>query len=156
MREGWNGEGHDQGGLQDLYLVVADVGIEAAIGDGLNHALEEAVGIGGVFGDAGYAEYRGLPYVVGIYLGDGDVELVADSGGDGLDYAPLGLQRVALGDVESEGTDSYDQDCLLRAKEGSGTLWVPLAASGEAGHESLGTLTLREPALLPGERAAHR
>jgi len=106
------GAGGERGELENLYLVVGDIGVEAAVCDGLDHALEEAVGIGSVFGDAGYAEDRRLPYVVGVYFSDGDVELVADPGSDGLDHAALGLQRLALGDVEGEGAYSDDQRLL--------------------------------------------
>ena len=59
-------------------------------------------GVAGVVADGADGQGGDLPSVAVVELGDGDVEALSDAGGEGAQQAALGLEGVALGQVEGD------------------------------------------------------
>src|SRR5690242_9986486 len=93
---------------QYLHALVDQLRVAVASPHEVGDVREHLLGVGAAGADAADADDGGVPDLVIVHLGGGDVEAVAHTLHDGLDHAPLIFQRVAIGDGDGEAADSDD------------------------------------------------
>jgi len=89
-------------GIQELDLVVQDLGIAPVGLDKVHHMRQGLVDMAAVVADAGYAQCSHLPHVLVIDLSDGDVELILHPGGDRPEHHSLALKGMVFRDTQPD------------------------------------------------------
>jgi hypothetical protein len=93
---------HDSLNVYYLDSVVQYLHVKATFDDEVHHLGEHLVGMPPVVADVAESNGSPLPGVVVVNLGYGNVETVADTAGNGLDYLPFPLERHVFGETKAD------------------------------------------------------
>jgi len=87
--------------MQDLQLIVQNLGIPASPLNEVHHLREELIGVTPTVADTAHPQGGYLPNLIIIYLRHGNVKPAPQPGGNRLHPPSLFLERKVLGEIQS-------------------------------------------------------